>query len=251
MRKVLLLSLLVFMNLGVLAEEASVRLKTVKINLKDKASLQRGAQLYMNYCSGCHSLKYLRYSSLANGLGLTTFDGSIDKDLLKNNLIFTSASIMDPIHVAMPEEDARQWFGRMPPDLTLTGRERGADWIYTYLKSFYKDEKRPYGANNLLVPDVSMPNILSGLQGEVVAVKTGPNIDNPADMKLVLVEKGTMSQQQFDSILEDLVTFLVFVSEPHKLSRYSMGLWVVLFLGILAGFAYGLKKAYWRNIKKP
>lgn len=231
------------------AADTEVDLNTIKIDIKNQARLQRGAKMFMNYCSGCHSLKYLRYSSMAHGLGLTTFDGSIDKNLLMNNLVFTSATMHDPIDIAMPEVDARQWFGRLPPDLTLTGRERGAEWIYTYLKSFYKDKKRPFGANNLLVPDVSMPNILAPLQGEVIAVKKEGNSDSPSNLQLVLIEKGSMTQQQFDSTLIDLVTFMVYVSEPHKLARYSLGVGVIIFLSILTVLAYLLKKLYWRKIK--
>ena len=241
-----LLILAIIFSQSLFAAEGGIEMKSVKININNKASLQRGAQLYMNYCSGCHSLKYLRYSSLGQGLGLTTFDGQLDKDLLENNLIFTSASIMDPIKIAMPPEDARQWFGRMPPDLTLTGREKGPDWIFTYLKSFYKDSSRPFGANNLLMPDVSMPNVLAPLQGEVIAQKKDE--EDGSHVRLVLVEQGAMTQQQFDSALQDLVNFLVYVSEPHKLTRYAMGLWVLLFLVVFTVLAYFLKKSYWNNI---
>ena len=241
-----LLAMVFMLSQSINAANSDVELESVKINLKNQASLQRGAQLYMNYCSGCHSLKYLRYSGMAQGLGLTTFDGQLDKNLLKNNLIFTSATLMDPIETAMPPEDARQWFGRMPPDLTLIGREKGPDWIYTYLKSFYKDNDRPYGANNLLMPDVSMPNVLLPLQGEVIARQHQSSDNTSRD--LILVEPGTMTQQQFDSALQDLVNFLVYVSEPHQLTRYEMGLWVLLFLFIFTIVAYQLKKSYWKNI---
>lgn len=246
MRQCLLILTIIFSQ-SLSAAESGIELKSIKVNINNKASLQRGAQMYMNYCSGCHSLKYLRYSSLGQGLGLTTFDGQLDKDLLENNLIFTSASIMDPIKIAMPPEDARQWFGRMPPDLTLTGREKGPDWIFTYLKSFYKDPSRPFGANNLLMPDVSMPNVLAPLQGVVIAQKKED--ENDAHVSLVMVEQGAMTQQQFDSALKDLVNFLVYVSEPHKLTRYAIGLWVLMFLIVFTILAYFLKKSYWKNIK--
>jgi ubiquinol-cytochrome c reductase cytochrome c1 subunit len=248
MRTFLLIITLLLVQTTVYAADANIELKSLRVNLNNQASLQRGAQLFMNYCSGCHSLKYLRYTSMAKGLGLTTFDGSIDKDLLMNNLIFTSSKPHEPIEVAMPDVDARQWFGRMPPDLTLTSRERGPNWIYTYLKSFYKDETRPFGANNLLVPDVSMPNVLVNLQGEVIAAKNKGHSGGQPPLKLVLIEPGSMTQQEFDSALKDLVTFLVYVAEPHKLERYSLGVWVLMFLMVLAVFAYLLKKAYWKNI---
>ncbi|AHE68215.1 cytochrome c1 [Legionella oakridgensis ATCC 33761 = DSM 21215] len=170
--KKILIYLIVMMGFSFThAATTAIEIKPVTIDLHDQARLQRGARLYMNYCSGCHSLRYLRYNRMAEDLGLTTFDGSVDKDLLTNNLIFTTAKLYDPIEISMPAEDARQWFGKMPPDLTLSGRERGAAWLYTYLKSFYIDHTRPFGANNLLVPDVAMPNILAPLQGEVIAEK--------------------------------------------------------------------------------
>ena len=228
---------------------AQVEITSVSIDLKDKARLQRGATLYMNYCSGCHSLRYMRYNRMAQDLGLTTFSGEVDKDLLVNNLIFTSAEVYDPIRISMPEVDARQWFGRLPPDLSLSARERGADWIYTYLKSFYADSSRPFGANNALVPDVAMPNILEPLAGVVIA-DPARHLAGQSPNYLVLREPGEMSPQQFDSALQDLVTFLVYVSEPAKLVRYKMGVFVLLFLGVFLVFAYQLKISYWRDIER-
>ena len=235
---------------GLQAAEASVKLAPVEINLHDKAALQRGAKIFMNYCSGCHSLKYLRYSSMAKGLGLTTFDGRIDKNLLTNNLIFTQANIHDPIQISMPKVDAHEWFGRLPPDLTLSARERGPQWIYNYLKSFYVDKNRPYGANNALIPDVSMPNVLAPLQGRVVALKSTRASDETGQaLNLVLVDSGTMTQQQFESTLQDLVTFLTYAAEPNRLMRYRVGIVVVVFLIIFLIPAYRLKKLYWSKVK--
>nr|WP_242602171.1 cytochrome c1 [Legionella nagasakiensis] len=230
------------------ADAAEVKIKPVTIDLHNQARLQRGARLYMNYCSGCHSLRYIRYHRMAEDLGLTTFDGHVDKDLLTNNLIFTTAKIYDPIEISMPEADARQWFGKMPPDLSLSGRERGANWLYTYLKSFYVDHTRPFGANNLLIPDVAMPNVLAPLQGEVVAEKTEKQMGKPQDATLVLIKNGEMTQQQFDSALQDLVTFLMYVAEPNQFIRYRIGWFVMIFLGLFAVVAFQLKKLYWRNI---
>jgi ubiquinol-cytochrome c reductase cytochrome c1 subunit len=221
-----------------------IALQTVSVNIKDKESLQRGARLFMNYCSGCHSLKYLRYQRMAEDLGLTTFDGAVNEELLKNNLIFTQARVYDPIVIALPETDAQQWFGIMPPDLSLSARHRGAAWIYTYLKSFYYDEKRPFKANNLLVPDVAMPNVLAPLVGKVVLIHPH-NADDP---HLLLVEQGAMFEDEFDAHVRDLVTFLVYVGEPAQLIRYRVGAGVLIFLGILLLFAYRLKKSYWRSV---
>jgi ubiquinol-cytochrome c reductase cytochrome c1 subunit len=242
MRRILVF-LIAYVALSPLMAATEVDMMSLSIDIHNRARLQRGAKLYMNYCSGCHSLRYLRYSRMATDLGLTTFDGSVDEDLLKSNLIFTSAKVHDPIQISLPPVDARQWFGRVPPDLSLSARERGAEWIYTYLKSFYIDTKRPFGANNLVIPDVAMPNILAPLQGDVISVKN----DNQPPY-LLLIKQGQMTQQQFDSALQDLVTFLVYVGEPVKLVRYHLGIFVLIFLGILLVLSYQLKKLYWRKI---
>lgn len=220
-------------------------LSTARINLQDNAALQRGAKVFMNYCSGCHSLKYLRYNAMAKDLGLITFDGDIDEDLLYNNLIFTSAKMYDPIVNSMPPEDAQQWFGKVPPDLSLKAREKGPDWIFTYLKSFYVDPKRPFGSNNTLLPDTAMPNVLAPLMGKVVLVKPTAALQ----AHLLLVEPGEMHPAAFDSMLEDLVTFLTYVSEPVQRERHAIGIGVLLFLLIFIFVAYRLKQSYWRKIK--
>nr|WP_238583673.1 cytochrome c1 [Legionella jamestowniensis] len=219
----------------------------VNIDVHDSAKLQRGAKIFMNYCSGCHALRYMRYNRMAEDLGLTTFTGEIDKDLLFNNLIFTSAKIHDPIKISMAPADARQWFGIVPPDLSLTARERSPEWIYTYLKSFYEDKKKPFGTNNLLVPDVAMPNILEPLIGRVIAVRENQGAESSGP-HLVLVQPGEMNPRQFDSMLEDLITFLTYVAEPVKLVRYRLGVFVILFLCVFLLIAYLLKRTYWKKI---
>lgn len=220
-------------------------LMPIEIDTRNKEALQRGAQLYMNYCSGCHSLRYMRYNRMAKDLGLTTFDGQIDNDLLHNNLVFTQAKTQDPIEISMPEVDARQWFGRVPPDLSLTARERSPSWIYTYLKSFYADPKRPFHANNLLVPDVAMPNILAPLSG--IAAVENLQTETPS---LVLIENGEMTTQQFDHAVRDIVTFLSYVAEPVKTTRINIGLTVLPFLFLLLIVVYLLKRAYWKKVDK-
>ena len=234
---------------------ADVALLPIVIDVQDKEKLQRGAKIFMNYCSGCHSLRYMRYNRMAKDLGLTTFTGEVDSDLLVNNLVFTTAKIHDPIKNSMPASGARQWFGRVPPDLSLSARERTPEWLYTYLKSFYADESRPFGSNNVLVPDVSMPNILAPLEGKIIAAEPVNRSNYQLPMRLVLVKQGEMSQQQFDSTLQDLVTFLVYVAEPAQLIRYRVGGVVLLFLCLFLIVAYQLKVFYWRNIhlisKKP
>jgi ubiquinol-cytochrome c reductase cytochrome c1 subunit len=244
MRTKLGLVLCLIINTPLLAKDTSMG--AISINIKDQSRLQRGAQIYMNYCSGCHSLKYMRYNRMAHDLGLTTFDGELDEQLLKNNLIFTDATVYDPIQIAMPPEDAKQWFGVVPPDLSLTARERGPTWIYNYLRSFYSDDARPFGANNLVFPDVAMPNILEPLIGQVI-LQPGSSA-HPAS--LLLVEHGEMYPEQFESSLQDLITFLVYVGEPAQLIRYKIGVFVIAFLLVLLLVSYRLKKAYWRQLKK-
>lgn len=226
--------------------DLQVQMLKPAVDVSDKAALQRGARIFMNYCSGCHSLQYLRYNRMAVDLGLVTFDGAIDKDLLYNNLIFTTAKEFDPIEVAIPPEGARQWFGKVPPDLTLTAKQRGLDWIYTYLKSFYADPSRPFGSNNLLFPDVAMPNVLYPLQGEVRAVKRAGQPDQISH--LLLVKNGEMNEPEFNSALSDLVTFLAYAAEPEKTAREHLGIWVLLYLFILLILVYQLKKIYWKKL---
>lgn len=223
---------------------ASTLVQSFSIDLHDQSSLQRGARTYMNYCSGCHSLKYLRYSHMATGLGLVGFDGRIDEDLLKNNLIFTQAGMNDPIRIALEPEDAKQWFGVVPPDLSLIAREKGAKWLYLYLKSFYRDYSRPFGTNNVLVPSVAMPNILESLAGEWVLVR------EQNSSHLSLVHEGELPSAQFDALLNDLVTFLVFVGEPVQAERQRLGYYVLAFLALLVLVVALLKREYWRDIHR-
>lgn len=230
--------LLLFLD-GQVFGSKEISMQLITINGQDKASLQRGAKLFMNYCSGCHSLKYVRYNRMAEDLGLTTRNGQVDWDLLKSNLIFTQASTVDSIQIAMPVEDAQRWFGRAPPDLSLSARERGAVWLYRYLKSFYSDSTRPFGVNNFLTPNTAMPNILESMRGKTDI----PKMDG---FHSALVEEGTLSQNQFDGSVQDLVTFLVYVGEPAQLVRYYIGSFVLGFLFILLVPAYLLKKAYWK-----
>lgn len=226
------------------------------IDITDKASLQRGAKYFLNYCAGCHSLQYLRYSQIAKDIGLVTYDGEIDRTLVMNNLILTAAKIEDPITNIMPTEAAKKWFGVAPPDLTLEARVRGADWLYTYLISFYRDEKRPFGVNNWLFPDVAMPHVLAELQGLQIPVYSTKTITYNGQSKEVQVIKslqlatpGKMDEVQFKEAMQDIVNFLVYTAEPYRTKRQFLGIWVLLFLGVLLLFAYRLKKEYWKDIK--
>ena len=213
------------------------------VDLGDRQSLQRGAALYMNYCSGCHSLKYLRYSRIGEDLGLS-------EEEVMQNLNFTGAKFGEQVGVSLTEADANKWFGKMPPDLSLISRVRGSDWIYTYLKSFYLDESRPLGWNNKLFPNASMPNPLWQMQGLQHAEYGEPDKatgDRPVH-GLKLAQAGTMEPEQFDQSVRDITAFLEYAGEPAALKREKMGVWVILFLVFLTFLAWMLKNEYWKDV---
>ncbi len=211
-------------------------------DLSDQASLQRGAQAYMNYCSGCHSLKYLRYSRMASDLGLT-------EQQVMDNLNFTGAKFGEQIHVAMTKAQGEKWFGKMPPDLSLIARVRQSDWVYTYLKSFYLDETRPLGWNNKLFQNASMPNPLWELQGLQHAEFGEPDAAGERHPeRLVVTSPGKVTPQEYDQTVRDITNFLEYAGEPAALKRQSLGVWVVLFLALLSFLAYLLKNEYWTDV---
>lgn len=230
---------------------SNIPLDDMKVDLEDKASLQRGAQVFANYCMGCHSTKFARYNRVAKDLG-------ISEDLMEENLIFAETKIGNLMEIAMRPEDSKKWFGATPPDLTLVGRVRGADWLYTYLRSFYADASRPYGVNNTVFKDVGMPHVLEGLQGKQVKGTapvvvgfdplTGQELTEDQDGVLFLEEAGQLNQKEFDVAVADLTNFLVYMAEPMALERQNMGYWVLLFLVILFIPVYYLNREYWRDI---
>lgn len=246
-KAVTLLALLVPL-VGWAAGGEDIKLDHVNIDLRNKASLQRGAHIFMNYCSGCHSLRYTRYSQLAKDIGVVDEDNEVLEDVVQSSLMFADASLQDPIAPSMAPHDAAAWFGVTPPDLTLVARSRGADWIYTFLRSFYVDPSRPWGVNNAAFPDVGMPDVLVNLQGIQEAKFEGEGPHRHV-ASLSQTKAGMMSQAQFDSAMTDLVNFLVLVGEPHQLQRTHIGGWVLLFLLILTVLAYVLKKEYWKDVK--
>jgi ubiquinol-cytochrome c reductase cytochrome c1 subunit len=223
-----------------IAQEAEMPAANTRID--NSATLQRGARLYFNYCSGCHSIKYMRYSRIAEDLGLD------EKEVLKS-FAFTGARIGDMAISNMPETEAQEWFGKAPPDLSLEARAKGPDWIYNYLKSFYLDPSRPTGWNNTVFPNVSMPNVLWELQGlqraELAPAKPGEDV--PIE-KLDLVSKGKLSAAEYDEAARDLTTFLQYVGEPAALKRESMGVWVVLYLAVFTFLAWLLKHEFWKDV---
>ena len=222
----------------VLASEGGAELPSAGVNLRDQASLQRGARLFFNYCVGCHSLQYQRYSRIAEDLGLT------EKEVMEN-LNFTGAKFGEPVISHMPEDMAKQWFGKAPPDLSLEVRAKTADWVYGYLNSFYIDPSRPVGWNNTVFPNASMPFPMWELQGIQTAVKH-PGSDEVE--KLELSQPGTMTPAQYQQAARDLTNFLAYVSEPAALQRHAYGIWVILFLALFTLLAYALKKEYWKDV---
>ena len=239
-----------------------VATQAANIDVHDKASLQNGAKYYMNYCMGCHSLKFSRYNRMAEDMGLNEdsgFTADEVKALLKENMIFTKDEDGKQTKVgalmknAYSTKAATEAFGTAVPDLSLVGRSRGTDWIYSYLKGFYIDDSRPMGVNNTIFKDVGMPNVLWDLQGTQELDKSH---DSEADAhgghdegpKLKITKPGKMSEAEFDTVARDLTNFLGYVSEPAQLSRYTIGIFVLLFLLVLWGLAVLLSREYWKDI---
>ncbi len=213
------------------------------VDLEDTASLQRGAQSYMNYCASCHSLKYMRYSRIAEDIGLS-------EEQVMNSLNFTGAKFGEQVISSMPAAHAEKWFGKAPPDLSVIARVRGSDWIYTYLKSFYLDESRPLGWNNKLFPNASMPNPLWEMQGLQRAVygKKDAKTGEAAVERLEVAQPGTQNAEEFDRTARDITAFLEYVGEPAAMKRQQTGVWVILFLSFFTLMAWLLKKEYWRDV---
>ncbi len=232
------------------AAGGGVPLDHMKPDLHDKESLQRGVALYTNYCMGCHSLQYSRYERIAHDLG-------IPNSVYEENLIFGDAKIGELMHIAMPAADAKNWFGNPPPDLTLEGRLRGADWLYTYLRGFYVDESRPYGVNNSVFKDVGMPHVLAGLQGlcaHAPAAGVEKKVD-PISGRIIssggceeYAKQGSLSKAQYDEVIYDLVNFMVYVAEPSRVDSERIGTYVLLFLAFLSIFVYFLNREYWKDV---
>lgn len=231
--------------LAAYAASGGVHLDDPGVDVANTASLQRGARNFINYCSGCHSAKYVRFNRLGADLGLTD-------EQLTRNLMFAAERPHDTIRVAMPEDDAKRWFGQAPPDLSLVARARGADWVYTFLKSFYLEEGRSTGMNNLVLPGASMPHVLWELQGTqrpVYRVETdAAGREHEVFDSFEQVSTGSLSAEEFDLFLRDTVNFLEYISEPVKLQRTQLGIWVLLFLVVFYLFALALKKEYWKDV---
>ena len=242
-----------FLLSPVLASEDGFPLERAPDRSRDQAALQRGAQLFVNYCLNCHGAKLMRYNRLQD-LGLT-------EDHIRNNLLFTGDKVGDMMEVSLGKKDAKHWFGAEPPDLSVIARAKnssagsGADWLYTYLRTFYKDPSRPTGWNNLVYPNVGMPHVLYELQGEARAkMVTYTDPHNPSNTmtkveSLVVEKPGTMTTVAYDNATADLVGFLVWMSDPNAIQRKQTGVWVLLFLSLLMlPCAWWLNRVYWRDI---
>ena len=210
-------------------------------DLENLPSLQNGMRLYMNYCIGCHSLKFQRYERTSDDLG-------IPHQLALDNLIFTDQKIGELMTTAMPMELSKNWFGNFPPDLTMITRYKSPEYVYNYLKTFYVDDSRPFGANNKMFPNVGMPNVLLELQG-VQRLDCGDAIPEPECYRMAVDEgTGSMSEDEFDEAVYDLTNFLYYVGDPSRLERHRLGYYVLLFLIILGCFTYLLNREYWKDV---
>ena len=250
MKKQILIFLVAFLPTIGLAAGGGAQLDSAPIDISDMESVKRGAKHFVDYCFSCHSASYMRYNRIARDTGMS--DGE-----LRENLIFTTNEKGEPtkvgslMEVAMTDDYAKTAFGTTVPDLTLTARARGADWLYTYLRTFYEDPYRPTGMNNLVFPDVSMPNVLSSLQGIQKAVyktETRQDVEVEVVDHLELAQAGSMTAEEFDAFVADLVNFMVYLAEPVQNERRSLGVKVLIFLVIFFVFAYFLKKEYWKDV---
>lgn len=240
-----------------LASDSEVRYLDARVNLADKPSLQHGAKLFVNYCLSCHAAAFMRYNRMARDIG-------ISEEQLKQNMLFAAEKVGSRMTVAMTAEDAKSWFGVAVPDLSVISRARGPDWLFTYLMTFYKDESRPTGVNNLVFKDVAMPHVLGELQGTQVLrahSETGsaaeppephhallpPDLGRPHEL-LELKSQGSMSSAEFAGAMRDLTSFLAYLGEPAKLVRYKIGIWVLLFLAVFYLLARSLYKEYWKDV---
>jgi ubiquinol-cytochrome c reductase cytochrome c1 subunit len=218
------------------------------------AALQSGAKLFVNYCLGCHSAAYMRYNRLR--------DIGLSEQQIKENLVFTGAKVGDTMKASIDPKDAKEWFGAVPPDLTLIARSRsdpargtGADYLYTYLRSYYRDETKATGWNNTAFPGVGMPHVLYELQGAQRAVFE--DVKDPHDATKTVhtfkgfepVSAGTLSQADYNIAVADLVAFLHWMGEPMRAERVRLGVWVLLFLAVFTVIAWRLNAAYWKDVK--
>lgn len=229
MKKIILL--LALLPCFAMANE-EVALDKAPVDASNHESLQRGARTFVNYCLNCHSANYMRYNRLLE-IGLT-------EKQIKDNLLLAGEKVGDQMRVAINKNDAKKWFGAAPPDLSVEVRARGADWVYSYMRGFYRDDTRPTGWNNTVYDKVAMPHVLYELQGEQSL--------NHKTHQLELTKPGRLSPAEYDTLVGDLTNFMAYMAEPAKQQRNHLGWFVLLFLGVLLVLTYKLKKAYWKDV---
>ena len=238
-----LVALLLLAPALALASSAGLKLDRAPVDVHNLPSLQRGAQVFVNYCLNCHSASYMRYNRLTD-LGLS-------EQQIRDNLMFAADKVGETMTVAMRSKDAAQWFGAPPPDLSVTARSRGADWLYSYLRSFYRDPERPTGWNNLVFPTVAMPHVLFQLQGvQVVRMEEGTDAHGHKTHtpRLVFDSPGRMTPVEYDRLVGDLTNYLVYMGEPAGASRVQIGVVALLLLGAFIVVSWLLKRAFWKNV---
>lgn len=223
---------------------SDIKLDHAPVNVHDNESLQRGARTFVNYCLNCHSASYMRYIRMQD-IGLTEAQ-------IKENLLYAADKPGELMKVSMRTKEAKEWFGAAPPDLTVIARSRGADWLYTYLRSFYRDDTRPTGWNNIVFDKVGMPHALQELQGHLAPVHKmetdHEGRQHEVIERLELVKPGKMTQAEYDATAADLVNYLVWMGEPAQIQRMNVGLIVILFLGVFLVVAFYLKKEFWKDV---
>ncbi len=229
-----------------LAAGGEAHLEPAHNDVSNRASLQRGAANFVNYCLGCHSAKYVRYNRIAEDLGLT-------EQQLIDNLMFTGERPFDTLRTGMNPDDAKNWFGVTPPDLSLIARSRGTDYLYTFLRSYYADPSKATGVNNLVLPGTAMPHVLWELQGTQEAVWEG-EVDAQGNAQrhfreFKLASPGKLEPEAFDAFVRDTVNFLDYIAEPMQVQRQSLGYKVIAFLVFFTLLAWLLKKEYWKDVK--
>ncbi len=248
-----LIAALVLAPAVALAAEGGVPLDNAPDHTTDLAALQNGAKLFVNYCLNCHSASAMRYNRLQ--------DIGLSEEQIKKNLLFTSDKVGDLMTTTMTAADGKAWFGAAPPDLSVIARAKssgagsGADWLYTYLRTFYKDDSRPTGWNNLVFPNVGMPHALWELQG--VREAKFVDVKDPHDPSKTIhkfvgfeqVKPGKLSTVEYDTAVADLVAFMSWMAEPVQQKRKQLGVWVLLFMGIFVVLAWRLNASYWKEVK--
>jgi len=229
-----------------MAAGGTSHIEPANLEQDNAASLRRGARNFMNYCSGCHSAKYVRFNTIGKALDLS-------EEQLIDNLMFNAEKTFETIQSAMPAEEAAVWYGKAPPDMSLMARAKGADYVYSFLKSFYVSEGSPTGVDNLVLEGTSMPHVLWELQGyqsaRFEAHKNDDGSETTAFEGFEQLSAGSMDAEEYDDFVRDTVNFLAYIAEPIRADRRKLGVWVLMFLIFFFILAAQLKKAIWKDVK--